>query len=73
MEFRIRTTSDEKVKLDTFNVKTLGVNGFGQFIQKVEINSLEEFLKLFDEIKIDMILYKRDGEYFIELYDTYRE
>jgi len=75
MIVKIKATSDKKVDLNSLNVETLGTNVFGQFIQRVDINSIEDLIKILNDTESDLIFGKDEAGdgYFLEIYDECRE
>ena len=81
MKFIIRATygdlaEDYKEVLKPFNYQIeelIGWRGLEYSVATVEINSLEEMLKLKKAVKTDIIILKDEGHLSIEIYDGYRE
>jgi len=81
MKFIIRATSDDlatdyEEALKPFNYQIeeqIGWRGLKYLVATVEVNSLEEMLKLKKAVKADIIILENEGHLSIEIYDGYRE
>lgn len=81
MIFKMRATSGYPVELKELDVKTLGINEYGVVEHEIEINSIEDLLKIVNEARRseymegehEIIVGKKGNEYYIEIYDTWRE
>lgn len=81
MEFIIRATYDDLATdyeevLKPFNYQIeekIGWRGLKYLVATIEINSLEEMLKLKKAVKADIIILENEGHLSIEIYDDYRE
>ena len=62
----------EIAKDNGFNVKNLILEIFGSKFE-IELNSLEDVIKLSKLVKADIIIITNYGETLLEIYDDYRE
>lgn len=75
MKFTIKRSTGDIVGLNSLEVKTLGKNGFVQKVQEIEVNTIEELLKIIEETETEIVLGKEEwmDKPYLEIYDDWRE